>query len=341
MNLDESYRALGLKPGATAQEVRRAYFKLIKFFHPDRHQGSPGLLRNATEETKKLNLAYERIRKVLASAPRSRAASHAPKADHTTRPQTSGEPPTLAQPYTIPSCAIKLNWVAPGQFKMGSPPDEAGRSDDEGPQTDVTITRGFWLGVFPVTQEEWRAIAARANLNPEPAFFRGPRLPVEQVSWNDCQTWLRELNTVEELAARLPRDFHYRLPTEAEWEFACRAGSKSRFHFGDADANLANYAWHSANANGQPHPVGEKKANAWGFHDMHGNVWEWCNDRYGPLPGRPVTDPQGPPLGLNRLLRGGSWGVQPSRCRSAYRVWNRPDYRDYTVGFRLALTPID
>lgn len=338
ISLEESYRALDLKPGATLQQVRRAYHERIKFFHPDRHQASPGLLRKATEETKKLNLAYERIRKTLASARRS--APETPKREKPPRSDRPGDPPVPGQPYVVPSSGIKLNWIAPGRFIMGSPFNEAGRSNDEGPQTEVIITRGFWLGAFPVTQEEWKAVAEdAADIAPEPSYFRGERLPVEQVSWNDTQNWLQHLNTLEDATHRLPPNFQYRLPTEAEWEFACRAGSSTRFNFGDTDTALSDHAWYSANASGQTHPVGQKKPNASGFHDMHGNVWEWCHDRYGALPGGTQTDPTGPPAGLNRVFRGGSWGVAASRCRSAYRVWNKPIYRDYTLGFRLALAP--
>ena len=233
-----------------------------------------------------------------------------------------------------------MNWVAAGRFQMGSPVAEAGRSNDEGPQTEVTISRGFWLGIVTVTQEEWKAVAGDlAGLNSDPSYFRGDRLPVEQVSWDDCQQWLRELNSLEE--ERLPEGFQYRLPTEAEWEFACRAGTSTRFHFGDDDGGLDDHAWYSGNSRSQTHPAGEKKANAWGFYDLHGNVWEWCQDWYGALGGGIVADPKGPVSGLNRVLRGGSWGVAASRCRSAYRVWNKPGYRDYTLGFRLALGPVN
>ena len=221
---------------------------------------------------------------------------------------------------------------------MGSPGWEAGRSNDEGPQTEVTLSRGFWLGMYTVTQEEWKAVAETVrSLNAEPSYFRGSRLPVEHVSWDDCQVWLQELSSLE--IRRLPDGFRYRLPTEAEWEFACRAGSTTRFYFGNSDDHLGEHAWYSGNSGSHTHPVGEKKANAWGFYDMHGNVWEWCQDRYGPLPGGSVTDPKGPVFGVNRVLRGGSWGVAASRCRSAYRVWNKPDYRDYTLGFRVVLGP--
>jgi formylglycine-generating enzyme required for sulfatase activity len=192
-----------------------------------------------------------------------------------------------------------------------------------------------------VTQEEWKAVAEEVSgFNTEPSYFREKAFPVEQVSWEDCQKWLEELNKVEE--RRLPHGFRYRLPTEAEWEFACRAGSSTRFHFGDGAGPWDDYGWYSGNSASQTHSVGQKKPNGWGFYDMHGNVWEWCEDRYGgPLPGGTVTDPRGPLAGLNRVFRGGSWGVGASRCRSAYRVWNKPGYRDYTLGFRVALAAAD
>jgi formylglycine-generating enzyme required for sulfatase activity len=339
MNLAESYRLLGLKPGASLQDARRSYHQLVKSFHPDRHQTSAGS-RSATEETKRLNLAYERVCRALGaglpSAPGKRKHDKPPGAE------ASGKPPIHGQAFVISSCGIQLNWVAPGRFQMGSPDEEGGRSNDEGPQTEVTISHGFWLGVFTVTQEEWKAVAEDAiGLNAEPSYFRGHRLPVEQVSWDDCQTWLRELTAVEEAGNRLPYGFQYRLPREAEWEFACRAGASTRFHFGDDDGQLDDYAWYSGNSGSRIHSVGEKRTNAWGFYDMHGNVWEWCQDWYGPLPGGRVTDPRGPVFGINRVFRGGSWGIASSRCRSAYRVWNKSGYRDYTIGFRTALAPAD
>jgi len=130
------------------------------------------------------------------------------------------------------------------------------------------------------------------------------------------------------------------LPTEAEWEFACRAGTTTRFSFGDGDSQFGDHSWHSGNSGSKTHPVGEKKPNAWGFYDMHGNVWEWCQDWYADkLPGGNVTDPKGPRAGFKRVFRGGSWGIVAPRCRSAYRVWKLPVYRDYSLGFRVALAP--
>ena len=202
MNLDDCYRALGIKPGASLQEARRSYHQRVKFFHPDRHQASPGLLRKATEETKKLNLAYERICRLFGGG---RSAQPSPEKKKRNK-SAQGEAPSDGQSFVIPCCGMKMKWVAAGRFQMGSPAAEAGRSNDEGPQTEVTISRGYWLGMFTVTQEEWRAVAEDGSgLNPKPSYFCGERLPVEQVSWNDCEQWLQELNTLE--GTRLPRGF--------------------------------------------------------------------------------------------------------------------------------------
>ena len=323
MNLEESYRLLRVKPGASFREIRNSYHRLVKFLHPDKHHANLDELREATEETQKLNVAYEHICQALGPKARRATGSH--------------QPPVQGKEFIVPSCETKLQWIAPGRFQMGSPDDEAGRSNDEGPQTEVIISRGFWLGVFPVTQEEWLSVAdGLKSLNGEPSFFRGNRLPVEQVSWNECQEWLSELNAAEKAANRLPDRYRYRLPTEAEWEFACRAETSTAFQFGNDDSLLNDYAWYSENSRSETHTVGEKAANGFGIYDMHGNVWEWCEDGYsGPLPGGSVMDPKG--SGLNRVMRGGSWGVASSRCRSAYRAWNKPVYRDYSIGFRLAL----
>ncbi len=154
---------------------------------------------------------------------------------------------------------------------------------------------------------------------------------MEQVSWDDAQEFLGKLNLMEKTNT-------YRLPTEAEWEYACRAGSTTRFCFGDEEAELEDYAWYEENSEGKTHPVGQKQPNAWGLYDMHGNVWEWCQDWYGDYPAGPVTDPRGPDTGEYRVLRGGSWGNDSRNLRSAVRDYNNPDFRHYNFGFRVART---
>jgi formylglycine-generating enzyme required for sulfatase activity len=152
---------------------------------------------------------------------------------------------------------------------------------------------------------------------------------VEKVSWNDAREFIEKLNQMEKTET-------YRLPTETEWEYACRAGSTSEWCFGDNEAELREYAWYGANSGHKIHPVGQKKPNAWGLYDMHGNVWEWCQDWYGEYPAGPVTDPTGPATGEYRVLRGGSWGFIAGFTRSAIRVNLNPGDRSNSFGFRVA-----
>jgi formylglycine-generating enzyme required for sulfatase activity len=233
----------------------------------------------------------------------------------------------------VNAAAMKLVWVPPGNFLMGSPPHEAGRHDDEA-QHGVTLTRGFYLAAHPVTQAQWRAL-----MGTDPSRFPGDDRPVESVSWDDCQ----------EFCARLARkDGHaYRLPTEAEWEYACRAGTAAPFHCGATlSTDQANYDGNDVYGPGrkgvfrrETTPVGSFAANAWGLEDMHGNVYEWCADWYGDYPGQHVTDPAGPPEGDARVLRGGAWFSAPWYCRSAHRYWTDPASRDAHMGFRVCFCP--
>jgi formylglycine-generating enzyme required for sulfatase activity len=206
---------------------------------------------------------------------------------------------------------------------------------DEKPVTRVTISRAFWLGKHEVTQAEWQAV-----MGSNPSSFKGDRLPVEAVSWKDCQEFLRKLNARERAAGKLPAGFEYGLPTEAEWEYACRAGTTGNWVSGDAESGLTEYAWYESNSGKTSHAVGTKKANAWGFHDMHGNVWEWCDDWKGDYPGGSVTDPTGPKAGSYRVSRGGSWDNSSDVCGSAVRVGNVVRDRILDLGFRLALRAV-
>ncbi|MCX5653823.1 MAG: formylglycine-generating enzyme family protein [Planctomycetota bacterium] len=192
---------------------------------------------------------------------------------------------------------VKMALIPAGKFVMG----------EEGGRHDVTISKPFYMGVTEVTQAQYEAI-----MGTNPSKFTSPAYSVEHVSWDDAALFCRKLS---EKTGRTVR-----LPTEAEWEYACRAGTKTRFSFGDSDKDLADYAWYSDNSGRKTHPVGQKKPNAWGLYDMHGNVDEMCADWYAEnLPKEAVTDPQGPTSGTYRVSRGGAWGASSHYCRSAAR----------------------
>lgn len=223
---------------------------------------------------------------------------------------------------------IKMQLIPPGTFTMGSYWNEKDRFDDEGPQHLIAISKPFYMGIYEVTQAQWTAVMGTFPSE----FGYIPTNPVEQVSWEDCQGFIAKLNTMG-----MGR---FRLPSEAEWEYACRAGSTSTFPWGDDPAyrELGEYAWYANNSDGTPHPVGQKKPNAWGLYDMHGNVWEWCNDWFGSYVGISQVDPEGPATGSGRVLRGGSWPNSPQYCRPALRGSAEPTFRNDNLGFRLVMT---
>jgi formylglycine-generating enzyme required for sulfatase activity len=223
--------------------------------------------------------------------------------------------------------ALEMVRIPPGQFTMGSPLSELGRHGDEGPQHPVVFTRGFYLGKYELTQGQWHAVTGR-----NPSQFKGPRRPVEQVSWYDVQGFVHRLN-------QAAGDSLYWLPTEAEWEYACRAGTATRWSFGDEESHLGEYAWYEGNNNPNgTKEVGRLKPNPWGLHDMHGNVWEWCQDRYRYYSSGAQTDPAGPSTGSypSRVRRGGVFQSDTQYTRSAERSSYPPDSRDYVLGARLA-----
>jgi formylglycine-generating enzyme required for sulfatase activity len=236
-----------------------------------------------------------------------------------------------ALPETVTnSIGMQFQLIKPGTFLMGSPESESGRSDGE-VQHQVTLTRPYYLGVYPVTQEEYERV-----MGSNPSHFKGKRHPVDSVSWEDAMAFIAKLNALpsEKSLGRL-----YRLPTEAEWEYACRAGTTTAYSFGDYPVYLGNYAWFGEGFIGSTHPVGNKQPNQWGLYDMHGNVREWCADWYGDYPNTAVTDPTGPTGGLSRVDRGGSWFYGAAHCRSAVRFGFDPSFRDDGNGFRVALSP--
>ncbi len=221
---------------------------------------------------------------------------------------------------------LQMVLITAGEFLMGSPDSDKGARDDEKPQHRVRITKHFYLGKYLVTQEQWEAV-----MGSNPSHFRGPKNPVESVSWENCRAFLAKLN-------EHVRGGKFQLPTEAQWEYACRAGSTTRYCCGDDDSRLGEYAWHDVD---QTHPVGEKKANAWGLYDMHGNTWELCQDWYDGkyYANSPTDDPRGPATGSCRVSRGGGCVDPAGFCRSAYRYG--PGITDSTLGLRLALIPAD
>jgi formylglycine-generating enzyme required for sulfatase activity len=285
---------------------------------------------------------------------------------------------------------IGMVWIKPGTFTMGSPESEPGRKPDEGPATEVTLTKGFWLGRTEVTIAEWRAVTGiglreqvNRMLNDEVVYdFSGQQktlrdfmgfhrddpekimanttdsLPMYFVSWNDAVDYCRLLTKHEKAAGRLPEGYEYNLPTEAQWEFACRAGTSDATFNGpmvlqnrNADV-LENISWYGGNSTKNyvgkglgkafagPRNAGEKLPNAWGLQDMYGNLWEWCRDWYGPYSGGKVIDPTGPPAGTGRVNRGGSWGSGAADERSANRAKNPQPEKSAYRGFRIALCPV-
>jgi len=224
----------------------------------------------------------------------------------------------------VNSIGMLLVPIPAGTFTMG----DANGADNETPH-QVTLTQPFHLGQYEVTQEQYEKVMGK-----NPSYFRGGQNPVQDVSWNDAVEFCRKLSA---LPAEKKAGYVYRLPTEAEWEYACRAGTKTTYSFGDSESELSDYAWRYENSGKTTHPVGGKKPNGWGLYDMHGNVFELCQDYYGNdyYGNSPVADPRGPTSGCCRVVRGGSWGNFAQDSRSAYRDFSPADRRHYYDGFRV------
>ena len=238
-------------------------------------------------------------------------------------------------------------WIEPGTFQMGGPRSETGSAVDN-TAFEVTIRDGFHIGKFEVTQSIYQRLMGvnpshfgglRAVRHHPLAMIMGEDLPVESVSWQDAMEFCRRLTESERKSGRLPEGHVYSLPTEAQWEYAARAGSGNSYCFGNSENTLGDYAWYAKNCGKKPQPVGLKRPNAWGLHDMHGNVWEWCRDWYANYPTSPVKDPTGPASGNKRVNRGGGWYGNADNSKSAYRNLDPPDYRKPGLGFRIACVP--
>lgn len=261
--------------------------------------------------------------------------------NHGPEPQPGGEI-TVMLPGGVPLVMVR---IPAGAFLMGAPAGERGRREWEGPQHQVTLTSDYYIGKYEVTQAQWRAVMGS---NPSPLDSCGDGCPMVRVSWLDIRG---AYGFLERLDAHLsstgqPGAGKYRLPTEAEWERAARGGTQTRFSFGDAlvgddgcgaNAQADPYVWWCANSEGEAHEVASKLPNPYGLHGMHGNVWEWCEDWYGPYESSEQRDPTGPTIGAYRVYRGGSWSAESRDCRSASRFYyGAPGRRYGTLGFRLA-----
>lgn len=237
------------------------------------------------------------------------------------RPATSTSRPKL----TLSNLMSNMVYVEGGTFTMGATSKQENYFDDEIPTHRVSLS-SFYIGKYEVTQALWKAV-----MGSNPSRFKGDNLPVEQVSWDDCQTFLRKLNAMT--------GKNFRLPTEAEWEYAARGGNRSRgYQYSGSDV-LSDVAWYGDNSGSKTHPVGTKSPNELGIYDMSGNVWEWCQDWYGEYSSSAQTNPTGPSSGSSRVYRGGTWGQGDAwSCRVAKRCYFAPDCRFNILGLRLALS---
>jgi formylglycine-generating enzyme required for sulfatase activity len=282
----------------------------------------------AMAELKQLRAEKEAM--ATASQPPSESQAAATE-NHTGTDEQAPSPQELLDGEVFTnSIGMKLRLIPAGTFTMG---DATGFGNEKPPHRKphrVTLTKPFYMGVHEVTNAQWKRVMWSV-----PSKWKDDDLPVEQVSLDDAVEFCRKLSALpeERKAGRV-----YRLPTEAEWEYACRAGTSTKFSFGDDEKLFGDYGWFDGNPVKQTHPVGQKKPNAWGLHDMHGNVLEWCSDWYEIYADGEVTNPEGPSSGSTRVYRGGCWLSSALYCRSASRLWNLPSYRDDILGFRLALS---
>jgi len=299
------------------------------------HENQQRELQPAAGESQTLAIQLSRSPAPVApppvAAPPSTVAKTPPEPAPKLPPAPAGPLPTIAN-----SIDMRLVQIPAGEFLMGSPDSDNEASSDEKPQHRVRITQPFYLGAFEVTQSQYQQV-----LGSNPSYLKDESglSPVDSVSWEDAQQFCARLS---ELPQEKEAGRQYRLPTEAEWEYACRAGSTSRYCFDESRESLGSYAWYNSNSGSKTHPVGQKKPNAWGLYDMHGNVYEWCFDWWnGTYDASSVDDPRGPTAGSYRVLRGGGWGSDARFCRSASRNRSSPGYRFNYVGFRVALSSVD
>lgn len=261
------------------------------------------------------------------------AAKPKPKAKAKPAPRRNSTHHSSSTSSTV-SLSAELNklinnmvYVSGGTFTMGGTSEQGNDAyTDEKPTHNVTLS-SYYICKYEVTQALWRAV-----MGSNPSKFKGDNLPVEYVSWNDCQTFINRLNSYT--------GRNFRLPTEAEWEFAARGGNYSRHYKYSGSNYISDVAWYDGNSDNRTHPVGTKQANELGLYDMSGNVWEWCSDWYGSYSSYSQSDPIGANSGSYRVIRGGSWNDSARYCRSSFRINNSPGYSRYSLGLRLVLSQL-
>lgn len=247
---------------------------------------------------------------------------------------------TPEYPFTLPlpelpilTKPLIMNWISPGTFRMGSLPHELGYMEEE-TAYQASLSQGYWMSQYLITQAQWQTM-----MNTNPSHFSDcPDCPIENISWSESLAFAQSLN--EKYANDLPLGFQFTLPTETQWEYACRAGSQTLFYNGDALTQLTQIAWHKENSLGKTHPVGQKEPNRWGLYDMLGNVFEWCYDSPSEYPNGSATDWVGNGKGMVRTIRSASWKTPPTLedFRCACRAWIEPEQRCAWLGFRICLS---
>ena len=347
VNFDKYYAILDLKPGASEEDIKKAFRDFSQIYHPDKFPQKPHLLSRANKKMQEINIAYEKLKSVGFNPPKQKYGYH------TTSKSARWE---SSKKDDFKRVGIKMVPIPFGSFQMGSNDDR----DSAKPVHMVTLDE-FEMSKYEITQGQYEAI-----MGENPSWFSGSDdLPVERVSWYDA---VRFCNSVSYLVG-FDRCYDetswecyfikngYRLPTEAEWEYACRAGTTTKYYTGDSESDFDRVGWYYSNSgnkslyghewdsnemdanNCRTHPVGEKEPNAFGLYDMHGNVFEWCHDWFDDYTSGSVTNPTGPTSGPGRVLRGGSWGTNAKKWQSVSRGMNSPWNRFGNFGFRVVRRP--
>ena len=303
-----------------------AFYDIIGMGEPESTEGNAPEIHARHQHTRLIAFYGKK-------SPIEKSLSPLPQGDTVENSNTEKPTPSPSSQAFATPMGMEFAWIAPGTFTMGSPKDELGRDPDE-VQNEVTLTRGFYMQTTEVTQAQWSALMEK-----NPSYYKrcGTNCPVNRVSWTDTMAFIDRLNTTDPSGV-------YRLPTEAEWEYACRAGTTEAFANGPLielecpyDENMDKMGWHNSNSGTRLHEVAQKMKNDWGLYDMHGNVWEWCMDWQGDYSELPRTDPMGALEGRLRVIRGGSWSSDDRDCRSANRLFVKECDTNAGVGFRLVL----